>query len=133
MSYVRPQVELITSIAEGIYAASGDLYGIDEPETGSMDQRSGSGHADKVEENNWGEGNVQTRFMVYLEGEISSSHLIITVSFDQDPLQATGPFAGSGINRVECEVWSAITEFDINVVTMYPGVSVTDVQWRAAD
>ena len=55
--YVRPQVELLTSIAEGIYAASGDLYGIDEPiDDGSLSSRSGSGHAEKMSEENFGEG-----------------------------------------------------------------------------
>lgn len=132
--YVRPQVELLTSIAEGIYAASGDLYGIDEPiEDGSLSSRSGSGHAEKISEENYGEGNVQTKFMISLDGEVSSTHLIISVSFDQDPVGGWGSCSSSGINPVDCEVWSAVTEFDYTVVTVYPGVSVTDVSWRAAD
>ena len=132
--YVRPQVELLTSIAEGIYAASGDLYGIDEPiEDGSLSSRSGSGHAEKISEENYGEGNVQTKFMVYLDGEVSTTHLIISIAFDQDPVGGWGSCSSSGINPVECDVWGATTAFEYTVVTTYPGVSVTDVSWRAAD
>lgn len=133
--YVRPQVELLTSIAEGIYAASGDLYGIDEPiEDGSLSSRSGSGHAEKVSEENFGEGNVQTKFMVYLDGEVSTTHLIVSLAFDQDPVGGWSMHSGpTGVNPIEFDVWAAVTELEYTVVTVYPGVSITDVSWRAAD